>query len=250
MPIEFKLLLLTAVGFSAGFINIFAGGGSTLTLPALIFFGLDAATANGTNRIALLIQNIFATGGFHQKQVHGIKQALLFALFTLPGALAGAFFSVRIPDIWFQRILAAVMVAVIFTFFINPRYGQYTADEERAHPGPAYYVTLSLIGFYGGFIQVGVGFILMAALYNFLHTSLVRVNFYKIIIILFYTIPALAVFIWHDKVNWTAGFVLATGNALGGWVAARTHVKKGDTWVRYILALAILIMAVKLLWMS
>ena len=248
MPVDFKLFLLSLVGFSAGFINIFAGGGSTLTLPALIFAGLDPATANGTNRIALLLQNISAASSFHQQKITGFKRAALFALFTLPGAVAGAFFSVHIPDLWFQRILAVVMMAVIITFFINPEYGKFSANDESAHPGKLYYVSLLAIGFYGGFIQVGVGFILMAVLYNFLHTSLIRVNFYKIIIVFFYTLPALGVFILNDKINWPAGIAMAAGNVLGAWTAARVHVKKGDVWVRYILAVAILLMAIKLFW--
>ena len=248
IPPELKLLLLTFTGFAAGFINIFAGGGSTLTLPALIFFGLDTATANGSNRIALLIQNISAATGFHQKKVRSLKRAMLFAAFTLPGAIAGAFFSTKIPDVWFQRILALVMVGVIITFFINKDYSLFNAGHERERPSLLFYTALFGIGFYGGFIQVGVGFILMATLYNFLHTSLVKVNYYKIVIVLFYTIPALAVFILSDKVNWTAALAMAAGNAAGGWLAARVQVKRGDKLIRYVLAVAIFIMAVKLFW--
>ena len=70
--------------------NVLAGGGSTLTLPALILLGLDSTLANGTNRIAILFQNIFAIFSFHQQKVHQLKSTTLLALITVPGAIIGS----------------------------------------------------------------------------------------------------------------------------------------------------------------
>ena len=103
-----------------------------------------------------------------------------------------------------------------------------------------------LIGFYGGFIQVGVGFLLMASLFHFLQTSLMRVNYYKLIIVLVYMIPAMLVFLVNDKIHWSLGLIMALGNMTGAWIAAHANVKKGDTLIRYILSLAVVIMAIKL----
>ena len=63
-PYLWQVPVLALVGVLAGFLNVLAGGGSLLTLPLLIFFGLPAATANGTNRVAIFCQNIFAITGF------------------------------------------------------------------------------------------------------------------------------------------------------------------------------------------
>jgi len=103
------------------------------------------------------------------------------------------------------------------------------------------------VGFYGGFIQVGVGFILMASLYYILRITLVRVNMHKVFIILIYTIPALAVFILSNRVNWLFGAVLGAGMAFGGWWGAKMAVRGGEKAIRIILAIAMLIMAAKLL---
>ena len=238
-------VILFFVGGIAGFINVIAGGGSAITLPTLIFIGLDTATANGTNRINLMMQNISGIGGFHKKKIRGIKLAVKYALLTIPGAVIGAIFSIRITDEWFERILAIMMIGVVISLF--KKQGKHDdAIQEKENPGVWFYVSIFLIGFYGGFIQVGVGLIIMASLFHFLQTTLMRVNFYKLVMVLVYMIPALAVFAFNDKVNWIMGFTLALGSMSGAWIAAHISVKKGDKFIRYVLALVILIMAVKL----
>ncbi len=239
-------LLLFGVGLIAGFMNVFAGGGSTLTLPALIFLGLDSASANGTNRIAIIIQNIFAMWGFQQEKVNHLKQSFLLAVFTLPGAVLGAILAIRISDLWFQRILGVIMILIIVTMFFPQSRNVPESDMEENRKSLLIYPALFGIGFYGGFIQVGVGFLLMAALYHILKIGLVKVNVHKVAIVFLYTIPAILVFIATGNINWELGLSLAAGNGAGGWLAARISVKGGEKIIRYILALTIFIMAVKL----
>jgi uncharacterized protein len=239
-----KEILLFLVGLLAGFVNVFAGGGSTLTLPILIFSGLDTATANGTNRIAIFLQNIAGVSSFKQQKIIGARIALKYALFTIPGAIIGAFYSIKINDLWFQRILGIIMIGVVISLFQKKK--EYTAQQSEENSGFFFYLSLFAIGFYGGFIQVGIGFIIMATLFHFLHTSLVKVNFYKLIIVMIYTIPAIIIFAYNDKIDWILGLSLAAGNMLGAWVAAHITVKKGDALIRYVLAGAIVLMAVKL----
>lgn len=239
-------ILLFGIGLIAGFMNVFAGGGSTLTLPALIFLGLDSASANGTNRIAILIQNIFAMWGFQQEKVNQLKQSFFLALFTLPGAVLGAILAVRISDLWFQRILGVIMILIIITMFFPQSRNTERSAHEQGRKSILIYPALFGIGFYGGFIQVGVGFLLMAALYHVLKIGLVKVNVHKVAIVFIYTIPAILIFIITGNINWGLGLSLAAGNGAGGWLAARISVKGGEKIIRYILALAILIMAIKL----
>jgi uncharacterized membrane protein YfcA len=242
-----KLLLLFGVGTVSSIINVNAGGGSSITLPALIFLGLESAAANGTNRIGILVQNIFAVSSFKQQKVHEFKESLSLSLFTLPGAVLGALVSVRINDVWFQRILGMVMIGIVFSmlFFSTKRNNEPSPSDKNRRW--LIYPSMLVIGFYGGFIQTGVGFLLMASLYHLLRISLVRVNMHKVFIVLVYTLPALAVFIWTGNVHWEYGGILAAGTALGAWWGARIAVKGGERAIRYILAVAILLMAVKLL---
>jgi len=238
-----QIISLFFVGLIAGFMNVLAGGGSSLTLPALILLGLDGATANGTNRIAIIIQNIFAVSGFQQNKKNEFSNSLKFALFTLPGAIAGAIFAVNIQDIWFKRILSLVILLVIISMFL-PRP---TEQKNKKVKKSLLYLALFGVGFYGGFIQVGVGFILMATLFHLAKFDLVRVNVYKVFIVLIYTLPALLIFVLSDKVNWIWGLILAAGNGLGGWLGAHVTVRKGEKVIRLVLIIALLIMTVKML---
>lgn len=241
----FAVLILFAVGIIAAFINVNAGGGSALTLPVLIFLGVDSALANGTNRVAIIFQNISAVYSFKKEKYYELKNSLLLSALTLPGAIVGAVLAINISDDLFQKILAIVMIGIIITMII-PRKKQQTIKNDLVLDWKVW-IAMSFTGFYGGFIQVGVGFILMAALQNLMKLDLIRVNMHKVFIVFIFTIPALLVFIITDNVNWFYGLSLSAGNVVGGFWGARLSVKKGEKLIRYVLIIAILIMSFKLL---
>jgi len=167
------------------------------------------------------------------------------AIFTLPGAVIGAFAATQVSNLLFQRILGGVLIFIVLSMFLSRSYKK---ENNKLHMKKSWliYPALIGIGFYGGFLQVGVGFLFMAALYHLLRVNLVRVNMHKVFIILIYTIPAFVIFLCTDNVNWKYGLVLAAGNGIGGWWGAHAAVKGGEKTIRIILAIAIIIMAVKL----
>ena len=244
MPEYVELLILFGVGILAGVINVMAGGGSSLTLPALIFLGLDSATANGTNRIGILIQSIFATLSFRKEKMTGLNLGLRLAALTIPGAVLGAFLVVRINDRWFQIILGAVMIGVIISMLVPQSKNLVTSEQGRKTW--LVYPAMFAIGFYGGFIQVGVGILIMAVLYHLMRMNLVFVNMHKVFITLIFTVPALLIFMWTDNVDWILGLALAAGNGFGGWWAAQISVRGGEKVIRYVMIVAIFIIALKL----
>lgn len=239
------LVLLFSVGAVAGFINVNAGGGSSLTLPTLIFLGLDGALANGTNRVAIFVQNIFAISSFKKRKVQSFALSSRLSLLTLPGAVIGAVLATQVDNRLFQKILGIVLIFIVFSLFFSRSYKNHEVDSDHRSSW-FIYPALVGIGFYGGFLQIGVGFLFMAALYHLLEPNLVKVNMHKVFIILIYTIPAIFVFALSGKINWTFGLILAAGNALGGWWGAHAAVKGGEKLIRIILAVAIFIMALKL----
>lgn len=246
MPEYFYILILFAIGIFAGFLNVTAGGGSTLTLPALIFLGLDSALANGTNRVAIFVQNIFAVYSFKKEKYQQFDISLKLSLLTLPGSIIGAILAVQLSDALFQRILGIIMIGIIISMILPQKKITDSQHENKKIPLSTYFAMIG-IGFYGGFIQVGVGFILMAALQRLMKLNLVYINMHKVFIVLIYTIPALLIFVFTNNVNWGLGLALAAGNALGGWWAAKFSVKKGEKLIRYVLIVAVLIMSLKLL---
>lgn len=244
MPEYLEILILFCVGIVAGVINVMAGGGSSLTLPALIFIGLDSSVANGTNRIGILLQSISATLSYRQEKISEIEKSMKLAALTLPGAVLGALVSLKISNEWFDRILGLVMIGIIVSMLIPQKFEVITSGERRSR---LIYPIMFAVGFYGGFIQVGVGFLIMAALYHMLRMNLIRVNMHKVFITMLFTIPTLIIFIWTGNVNWMFGLSLAAGSAIGGWWAARFSIKGGEKVVRFVMVLAIFIIALKLL---
>ena len=242
----FSILILFAAGTAAGFVNVLAGGGSSLTLPALIFLGLDSSVANGTNRIGVLLQNVSAVYSFKKEKYLETAVSFKLALATLPGSIAGAIISTHLSNDLFNKILGVIMIGIIIMMII-PKSKSKFPDIETKHIPAAAHISMFFIGFYGGFIQVGIGFLLMAALRGLLKVNLIRVNMHKVFIVLISTVPAFIVFIVTDNIHWGYGFSLAAGNALGAWFSAKVQIKKGEDFIKTFLIIAIMLMAVKLL---
>jgi uncharacterized membrane protein YfcA len=242
----FQLILLFVFGIIAGILNVNAGGGSVLSLPMLLLLGLDSAVANGTNRIAILFQNLSAILSFKNENHSQFKLSFKLALFTLPGAIIGAYSAINISSELFEKILAVIMIGVIITMILPKK--QIVAVETLTKKQNFYvYLAMFGVGFYGGFIQVGVGFLLMASLHYLMKQSLVKVNMHKVFIVLIYTIPALLIFIFTENINWGYGLLLAVGNIIGAWWGVKFSVKGGDKFIKIILIIAVAIMAFQLL---
>lgn len=240
-----EILVLIVVGFIAGWINTLAGGGSLLTLPILIFLGLPPNIANGTNRIAILVQNIFTTSGFKSKGVKTFPFSIYVGISALFGAILGAQIAVDIKGDTFNKVLAIIMVIVVLYMVFKSKINQKSIVEYTT--GKKLWLSIFLfffVGVYGGFIQAGVGFIMLLILSSVNNLSLVKSNAVKVTVALIYTFSAVAVFAYNDKINWELGVILALGNAAGGWFASRWSVEKGDGVIKKFLI--VIIMAIKL----
>lgn len=241
-----QALVLVLVGVVAGFLNVMAGGGSLLTLPLLIFLGLPAAVANGTNRVAIFFQNLFAINGFRRQGVFPVKLALLCTLPALAGSYIGANMAITMDEDLFRRLLGLIMVGVMVFTAVDPmrrlRVEQVKMTFWRI---TVLVVSFFLVGVYGGFVQAGVGFIIITAL--LVHgLDLVRINAIKVIVIFSFTVVALGIFMLHGQVNYGLGLSLAAGNSVGGWIATHVAVKKGHDWIKKVVTLTVLVFALKL----
>ncbi|MGY8688880.1 MAG: sulfite exporter TauE/SafE family protein, partial [Verrucomicrobiales bacterium] len=116
-----QLILLAALGILAGVLNVIAGGGSLLTLPAMIFMDIPETVANGTNRVAIFAQNVSAVTGFRKKGFSDFKLSLTLSFASIPGAVLGAHLGSLIRGPLFNTILAIVMVAVVIWMAIQER---------------------------------------------------------------------------------------------------------------------------------
>jgi len=242
-----EYLLLVGAGLFAGFINTVAGGGSLITMPLLIFMGLPSVEANASNRVALFIQNIFAVQGFHSKGVFLFPFSIWLGISASLGAVVGALIAVDISSALFNRILAIVMVMVMGLTLLKPYLASKVAEETFSRQKNAWSIfTFFGVGVYGGFIQAGVGFLIIALLTNIHGLGMAKTNSVKVMVILMYSVLALAVFFIEDKIRWEYGLILAVGNGLGGWIASRWSVSKDDKWIRLILIATVTALAIKL----
>ncbi|MEM9388935.1 MAG: sulfite exporter TauE/SafE family protein [Bacteroidota bacterium] len=242
-----NLFLLTGAGIIAGFINVVAGGGSLITLPLLIFMGLPSTVANATNRVAIFSQNIFAVAGFQSKGVSAFPYSFYIAISALLGATIGAKISVTLNDALFNRIIAVVMIVVLMLTLFTPAGLSHSSQEKTDLKSTVLgVIAFFFIGIYGGFIQAGIGFIMIATLTRLNKFSLVKTNSAKVFVALIYTSAALIVFVIEDVIDWPHGLALALGNSVGGWIASRWSVKKGDKWIKRFLIVAVSAMAIKL----
>jgi uncharacterized protein len=247
LDFPFDILILVGAGLFAGFVNTMAGGGSLLTLPLLIFLGLPPATANGTNRIAIIVSASSATLGFRSKNINTFPLSIYLGIAAFFGALIGSRIAVEIDGLLFNKILAIIMIVVVVLMVFKPNY---KADLLQARTtGKTLIwsmVAFFFIGIYGGFINAGIGFIIMLFLNYVNKLDLVRVNATKVTLVLIYTTAALATFILSGHIDLKYGIALAVGNAAGAFFASRYAVKKGEGVIKTVMMIMVVAMSVKL----
>lgn len=237
-------LALFAAGAAAGTLNVIAGGGSFLTLPLMIFLGLPPTVANGTNRVAILVQNVGAVWGFHRHRLVEPRWLTVAAVPALVGAGLGTWVAVEIGDAAFRRTLAILMVAVTLWTLWNPLSGR--EGDEPVLRGPLLGLAFLAVGFYGGFVQAGIGFLLIAVV-TLAGLDLVRGNALKVLVVLTFTPLSLALFAASGKVVWDLGLALAAGNLAGALLGVRLTVVRGHAWVKRVVTVAVIAFAI-LLW--
>lgn len=241
-----EVVLLIAAGAFAGFINSIAGGGSLLVMPLLIFMGLPSAEANGSNRVAIFIQNIFSVAGYRSKGVYVFPFALWVAIPAVLGAILGSKIAVDISDLVFNRILAVVMLAVMTITIFKPNLAESTKEALSKKKVLTSIIIFFFLGIYGGFIQAGIGFLIIASLTTVHGFTMAKTNSIKVFVILCYTLAAVVVFYLGGKIRWEYGLTLAIGNSIGGWIGSRWSVGRSDRLIRMILLVMVIGLSIKL----
>jgi len=245
VPSPLTVGILVAGGLLAGFINTLAGGGSFLTVPLLILAGVPPTAANGTNRVAVLIQSLAAMRGFQQEGVPGLGLALRLLPATLLGSWIGAWGAVHVPDEVFRRLFGAIMLLALPLILRRP--APWREGRAWAIQPPLQLALYFAIGLWGGAVQAGIGIPLLLALAGAGGLDLVRANSVKVVLVAALTLVALAQFAWAGKVQWVHGLVLAAGSGLGGYAASRVGARVGERLIRPVLVLAVVGLALGLL---
>jgi uncharacterized membrane protein YfcA len=236
-------------GFLAGFINTIAFSGSLITLPLLIFLGLPANIANGTNRVAILMQTAVGVGTFRQEKQLKLKKGFILAIPAILGAIIGAQIAINLDENLLRKTIGALMAVMLIILIIKPKRWLEGRPElnNRKNLSLSQIAAFFAVGLYGGFIQAGVGIFLLAALVFTAGFDLVKANGVKNLIILCFTAFAIVVFIFNDQVVWEIGLILGVGNMIGARAAAKMAIKKGAVFIRWLLIAILVISSAMLL---
>jgi len=235
-------------GLVAGFVNTLAGNGSAITLPVLMLLGLDANDANGTNRVGVALSSLAGAATFRRRGLLVVDQIAWLIVPTALGGAAGAAAAAQLRPDQMKIAIGVVMLVMLGLVVAKPRRWLHEGVDKPDHRSPSGICVLFAVGAYGGFIQAGVGIMLLAALVLKSGYSLVRANPIKVVIVFTLTIPALIIFIANRQVHFALGLLMASGQVTGAWLAARFAAghPKANIWIRRLLIVMILAAVVKL----
>ena len=235
---------LIGAGLLVGFINTLAGGGSIISLSLLMFMGLPANVANGTNRIAITLQTFTATRNFKKAGLISSKKGILLGVPAVIGSIVGSLIAVEINEAIFEKVMIIIMFVMLIFIFYKPSVwlkGKIELQQQKS--GWIQYLIFFFIGIYGGFIHAGIGYLLLISLVLGAGFDLLQANALKVLIVLMYVPFTLAVFIYSGQINYLYGFVLAIGNIGGALIASKFAIEKGANFVRWVILTVVIFTA-------
>lgn len=231
---------LLGVGSAAGMINIFAGSGSLITLAGFMWLGLPSTIANGTNRIGIIVQCAVAVFIFRNSGYFPGREAVRYLVPTGLGAGVGAYLATLMSPSSMERVIGVVMLLTVALVLIQPQQWQWSPESERRGDVWLLRAVFFAVGVYGGFIQAGVGILLISALLVFTEFEIIRASAVKLFIAGLFTVLALVIFSLKGHVRWDFGLVTAIGQGTGAWAAA-TYMSSFDSGAKVAYTVLILV---------
>ncbi len=238
----YQISLCIIGGLLAGIINTLAGSGSAITLGILTeVLGLPGNLANGSNRVGVTLQGLASTTVYARKGKLDMKTTLPILIPTFIGAICGVIVAIQVTDQQFMIVFRYLMLALLITILVNPKKWLISENQQKTLPLFILYPIYLSIGFYGGFIQMGMGIIFLAASVLIVKHNLSTANGIKILVVTIYSVIVLAIFHSRGLVDWYYGGTIAVGQVIGGILAARfaTSFPHADLWTYRLLILII-----------
>ncbi len=238
-----SLAAIALAGLIAGVVNTLAGGGSLLTLPALMLLGLPADVANGTNRIGVLLQSLVATKDFDREEQLPRAALPMLALPTVTGAIGGAWLASVLRREVFTPVVIVLLALVAITLVWKPKVVTVAPGEmpRTLREKPLAGLALFVLGIYAGFLQAGMGLFALLLFGGALRYDLVKGNAIKVALVALLSIAALTVFVLNDKVVWLPGIFLAVFTMAGAKLGVRFATRVDANVLRKVVFVAVLV---------
>ena len=243
-----EIILLVSSGLIVGFINTLAGSGTIISISLLMFLGLPPNVANGTNRIAVLFQNLVAVRNFKKQKSLDAKKGFLIAIPCVIGSIIGALIAVNVDEHIMEKVIGVVMLIMALLIFWKPQKWVEN-DEQKINKKISWlqYVISFFIGLYGGFIHIGVGIFLLAFNVLLLGYDLVKANALKNFMVLLYVPFGLVIYMINGLVNYKFGLIHAIGNIIGAYFATKYALQWGVNFIKWLLIIIMLLASGKFL---
>lgn len=245
----YQYIIAIVGGAFAGAINTLAGNGSAITLTILTeVIGLPGNMANGTNRVGVLTQSWASTFAFYRHGKINIQKSKIYIICTVIGALAGVILAIWVSNEQFKSVFSYLMILMLFIILVKPKRWLIETDHSTK---PNLWVTVPLflaLGFYGGFIQMGMGVFFLAIMVLGAKHSLLDANVIKSLVVALYTVVVIAIFQWKGLVDWKVGAILAIGQTAGGYFTAHyaSRYESINLWAHRLLVVVVIFAIIKL----
>jgi uncharacterized membrane protein YfcA len=244
----YTYILAIGGGFFAGILNAIAGFGSVITLSIMIeFMGMPANLANGTNRINMFTQTSLSSLAYFRQGKLNFKKCQLGVILAFVGAMFGVVLALNISNEAFKIIFRYLLILMFLAVLVNPKRWIHETDLDYKMSKWISIPLFLLLGFYGGFIQMGMGLFTLIVLVLIAKLNIVEANAIKVFIIALYTLVLIFIFDYKGLIDWRIGLTFALGQGIGGYLAAyyASKYSKADVWIYRILIITVLIVILK-----
>lgn len=242
----FEIFVAIIGGLLAGIINTLAGNGSAITLSILTeLLGLPGNLANGTNRVGILMQGAASNYAFIKNKRTPFDKSKVMIFWMTLGAIIGVFVAVNISNEHFKSIFKYLLIVLFLIVLIKPKRW-LKKESDIIHISPILAIPAYLaLGFYGGFIQMGMGVFFLAVTVLLIGYNLIEANAIKNFVVFVYHFVVIAIFHWQGLIDWYVGGIIGIGQMAGGYIAAQyasTH-PKAELWA-YRLLIFVMVLAI------
>ena len=227
------IAMLVISGIIVGIINTLAGGGAIISMTLFMVLGLPISVANGTNRIAVVLQNFTASLAFLRKRMLDIKSGVKLSIPAVIGNIAGSMVATHISDTVFTVCMAIVLTVVLLYMIFDQSHKR--PHIHGGHPLEIrwwHYIWFLLLGFYGGYIYIGLGYVVLAITIWTMRLDLVTANILKGFVIFVSSPFSMLVFMYNGQVDYAFGLLHGLGNIIGAFLASHYAIGWGVKFVR------------------
>lgn len=216
---------LFVVGAIASAINTVAGGGSLISFPVLVGFGLPSKVANATNALGLWPGSLAGAYGFVNllpKTSHHLKA---LAIPTFLGSALGSILLIITKQKVFDAIVPFLLLMATLILAFQPRIKKWVLGEHERIPASVGMILQFLVSIYGGYFGAGMGIMMLAAFALYIDGNIHEINALKTWLGLIINLLASSIFLFMGMIEVVPAIAIALGSIVGGFWAAKASQK-------------------------